>query len=450
MNGEETPKPQPEFISTDPDAPPPLLLRLGAFFKGPGNGIRGRWRGRWPRRILLLALVVVLIYVMQHGIARVRETEVGVQVDNLTGELVLRDRAGYHLFVPYLSQFYVLDRTSQRLDLSWRQGPGGAGRDLKLKTADGSNVSLDMIINFKLIPDKAPQVLRRSGTGLRFAETWIEPFARHVCFSSFGQLTTEEMYDAAKRNERAQESLTELNARLGPYGIEVVSVIPGEFRFYKEYEQVIQEKKLADQQVEEQQAQARASLQDQERQLVEATKRAETRLASFQGECANRMIQAEADANKVRREADGRYSATVLSADASLYSADKQATGTKATLLAEADGMEQMRRALAGDGGLGMIGLEYAKRLGHIRFSATPITREPSIHQFAMDAGALAAGSAEAARAAAQGPSVGRPPETPQPAPGVPPAAQRGAAGAPPAGPPPQRGAAVGPPAGTP
>src|SRR5205085_264251 len=99
---------------------------------------------------------------------------------------------------------YVLDKTIQRLDLNWKQTGSGAGRDLKLKTADGSNVSLDVVINFKLIPEKAAEVLRHSGQAMRFSDIWLEPFVRQVCLSAFGQLSTEEMYDAAKRDEKAQ------------------------------------------------------------------------------------------------------------------------------------------------------------------------------------------------------------------------------------------------------
>jgi len=417
---------QPEGVGPEP-GPTPLLPRLWSAIREMGLFCPTHWlANRWVRRTALLVILVLLLVVMSQGIAHVRETEVGVQVDNLRGELALKERAGYHIHIPYLTTFYVLDKTIQRLDLSWRQGPGGVGRDLKLKTADGSNVSLDMVINFMLIPDKAAEVLRRSGPGTSFTKTWIEPFARHVCFSWFGQLTSEEMYDAAKRNERAQAAVKEMNEKLGPYGIAVVAVIPGEFRFYKEYEQVIQEKKLADQQVEEQQAQARSAEQDQIRQIVEATKKAETRLAAFEGECANRLIQAEAEANKMKREADGQYAATKLAADGAFYSDSQDAVGQKALLLSEAEGLEQMRKAMAGDGGLSMIGREYAKHLGSIRFSATPIARDPWIQQFAVQPSAAAAATvapAKSSSAAQEGavPSGGATPSLPPRSPPSPP-----------------------------
>ena len=356
----------------------------------------------WPVRTLIatavaISLILAALAILRHGFAHVRESEVGVLADNLRDKLILKDRVGYHFYLPYLANFYILDKTLQKLSLTWDQGPGGqAGRDVKLKTVDGNNVSLDITINYKLIPKMAVEVLSGSGMGTRFAEIWVEPFARHCCFAAFGRLKTEELYDATKRDEMAQDTLKAMNENLMPHGIEVITVIPGEFRFYREYEQVIQEKKLADQQVEEQQAQAREAFEVQERQLIEARKKAEVRLATVEGENTNKLIQAQAETAKVKREAEGQSRFTMVAADSSLYSTTKQAESRKATLLAEADGMEQLRRAMAGDGGVGMVGLEYAKRLNTIRFAGTAVTKQPTIQQLSIQ-------PAEAAVAASPG-----------------------------------------------
>jgi len=329
-------------------------------------------------------LVVFSLALIRQGLGRVNENEVGVMVHNVTGRIVLQEREGYYLFLPYLTSFYVLDKTIQRLDLSWAQAPGRTSRDLKLKTSDGSSVSFDISINFKLVPSEAVHVLRRSGVGYRFAEVWIEPFARHVCLATFGQLTTEAMYDAGQRNERAQMALLQLNDLLSPHGIEVIAMIPGEFRFYQEYEQVIQEKKLADQQVEEQQSHAKALVQDQARQLVEAEYKALVQIATAQGESTNRLIQAQAEADTIQREADGYRATKRLDADGAFLTASSLAEGRRASLLAEASGLEQRRQALTGEGGLNLVGLEYAKRLEGVRLIGTPIAREPFVQQFAV------------------------------------------------------------------
>ncbi|HOL95034.1 MAG TPA: SPFH domain-containing protein [bacterium] len=339
---------------------------------------------KWIRLAFVLAVAAFVIAVMREGIVHVRENQVGILVNNLTGELQLKDRVGYHLFAPGLADFYVLEKTIQKMDLAWSAQRGGPPRDIKLKTRDGSNVSLDITLNFKLMPEKAVTVLTRSGPGMQFVHLWLESYARHISLETFGELSTEEMYDAQHRNAKAEECLNKINRSLNPQGIEVIAFIPGAIRFYEEYETVIQEKKLADQQVEEQQAQARAALQDQQRRIVEEQKKADVQLRQVEGENLNRIIHARAEAEKTQLSAEQYFQTTLLLADAALYSASASAEGIRANKTAEAEGMEKIREALAGEGGLGIIGLEYARRMNDTRFSGTPITRDPHIQQFSV------------------------------------------------------------------
>jgi len=71
----------------------------------------------WPVRKLLgtaigLCLAIFLLAVALQGVAHVREGQVGVMVNNVTGNLGLRERVGYYCFCPYLARFYLLDKTS--------------------------------------------------------------------------------------------------------------------------------------------------------------------------------------------------------------------------------------------------------------------------------------------------------------------------------------------------
>jgi regulator of protease activity HflC (stomatin/prohibitin superfamily) len=339
---------------------------------------------KWIRVAVLLAVIAFALAWVRHGVVHVRENQVCVMVNNLTHNLELKDSTGYHFFIPYLTDFYIFDKTVQKMDLTWSTQMGSTPRDIKLKTRDGNNVSLDITLNFKLIPEKAVTVLTHSGQDMQFAELWLESYTRQICLETFGELSTEEMYDALHRNAKAQECLVKINHLLEPQGIEVIAFISGDIRFYREYENVIQEKKLADQQVEEQQSQALASLSDQKRRIVEEQKKAEVRLQDVEGENKNRMIKALSDAMKTRLSAEQSYQTQLRLADALLYSASASAEGLRATKIAEAEGMEKLRESLIGEGGLGIIGLEYTRRLNEIRFSGSPITRDPHLQQFSV------------------------------------------------------------------
>lgn len=349
---------------------------------------------RLVRWVLAMALIVLAMGVGRHGVVRVHEHQVGVQVNKLRGTLTLKPRVGYHVFVPYFVRMYVFDKTIQRIELTWAQR-AAAPRDVKLKAADGSQVSLDVTVEFKLLADRAVRVLQRSGPGQRFAELWLEPLIRHHALIAFGNLTMEELYDAAKRAEKADFLQRVMNEQLETEGVEVIAVIPGEFRFYAEYEKVIQEKKLADQQVEEQQAQARAAQEDQERRLVEKRNEIEAQRAAFEAEMDARLAQARAEAEKRRRETDGQYRRTRLQAEARLYAMQKQAEAALEKGQAEAEGLVLKREAMRGEGGRNRVALEYARQLQKTRITGTPITREPSVRQFAVESAEAAAAGGE-------------------------------------------------------
>jgi hypothetical protein len=104
------------------------------------------------------------------------------------------------------------------------------------------------------------------------------------------------------------------------------------------------------------------------------------------------LLQADADADRIKREADGYFTTKTFESDGAFAKAENLAKGQRAMLLADAEGMEQRRLALTGEGGVNLVGLEYAKRLAGVRFSGTPIAREPQVQQFSVQPASPAAG----------------------------------------------------------
>ena len=336
------------------------VQRFGAGLLGLRASPRARRAALWTATVGLAAAL------LWGSLVRVREGEVGVLVNNLTGSLHVEEQVGYRLVVPWAFSFYRLDRRVRAVSMT-EQGGGGfdAGDAVKIKTADGSNVSIDLQANYRLLPGSAAGVLRDSGQGGAFGELWVRSAVRAMAAREFGKLTTEQVYDSTLRNERAQSALIALNEELAPRGLEVVALVPQDFRFYKEYEEIIKKKKLADQEVEEQQAQARLAVEEQNKQVGAARYAATAKIKTAEGE-----------ADKVRAEADGYVQRVRLDAEASLLTATKKAEGALAIGLAEAQGMAEAARAVNGPGGVNLVALEYAKQLGKIGFTGVPVTQE--------------------------------------------------------------------------
>ncbi|MFQ3271702.1 MAG: regulator of protease activity HflC (stomatin/prohibitin superfamily), partial [Lentimonas sp.] len=272
--------------------------------------------------LLLIALVALTIFLMVNfRVQRVTGTEVGIKVNNVTGEITVIAESGTNIYNGLLNSFHLLDMTVQRLEMVSESGRGQrSGRDdLRIKTVDGSDVFLDLTINYQLRRDMVEAVVTTSGLEDAYKYKWVRDYSRSVCRSVFGEMTTEEFYDASVRDQKSQLAMAELNGLLKPYGIEVSSVIAEKFSFHQEYEERIRAKKLADQEVEEQVSKANAARQNQIFREVEATKKKEVVLASYDGEMQKLLVEATANAERDIRNAEAYVIDTELGADAEFY-----------------------------------------------------------------------------------------------------------------------------------
>ena len=350
-----------------------FIARLPSGLSRALAALRERWSSRRFRLcVYVVAGLASAAVVTWSAVHRVREGEVGVIVNNLNGAVGVDDRVGYHFVVPWVQTFHRLDRRVQGLTMAERSGQGfGGGDAVRIKTSDGSNVSLDIQVTFRLVADKAGVVLRTAGPGLAFRDLWVRSAVRSAAAEQFGHLTTEQVYNAKMRADQAREVVQTLNRRLLGYGVEIVEVVAQDFRFYKEYEAIIKKKKLADQEVEEERAKARLALQEQYKQVAAATFSAQAKVATARGE-----------AERTKAAADGYVQRTRIEAEGKLVTAEKKAEGLLAVGLAEAKGLALRAAAMGGGNGINLVALEYARRLGNIKFTGVPVLQDGRIGQY--------------------------------------------------------------------
>ena len=328
-------------------------------------------------------LIVVAVSTVRFG--RVTGEEVGIQLDRMNGKITVISQSGVKLYNGLLSDFYVLDRTLQTLDMAQDVTRGDRMRkdDLKIKTVDGSDVYVDLKIQYKISPEMAEEVILTSGPGDAYKRKWARDYMRSMCRNYLGELTTEEFYDSSKRDARLVLAKQEANEKLREFGVVIDSiVIPKRPQFYKEYEQMIKKKKLADQGVLEEQSKAMAAKQKQQTLIVKETNVKNVAVEQFSGQMQQKIIQAEAEAERSRKQADAYFEEHTVAADATLYRMKKEATAILARKSAEADGIMALRKALAGEGGRNMVKLEYARKLKNIAIIGKPFTIQSSIERF--------------------------------------------------------------------
>ncbi len=304
--------------------------------------------------------------------------EVAVVVNNLTGGIKLVNRAGAVLYYPFIQDIYILDKREQVLKMTSAEidDKHPQGNPLIVKSIDGGDVVLDIQIQYMLKPDFATHIVQNSGVGDIYKTKWLYDYARTICYYCYGELTLDAFPIASQRDIKAQKAREEINKMLDPHGFYVSSINLTDYRYYREYAEKIQERRLADKEVEEQKTRAAAARENQRKVVVEETKKMEVEVARFKGECDKRIMDARGSAEAKKQDADAYHIRLRFEADAEFERLAKESEAVLATVRTEAEGVLLLRRALEGEGGRNMVRLEYAKRLKQAIVRSTPIIRQ--------------------------------------------------------------------------
>jgi regulator of protease activity HflC (stomatin/prohibitin superfamily) len=254
------------------------------------------------RSVLIIAALVCLQAFSGCVLYSTDSTEVGVRTRKfaLIGKKGVEDKVyapgSTYFFLPFINDWHTFDTKLQNLEMVFERSRGDRRTqdDLLFKTIDGNDISLDVIIAYRLDAQKAPYILQNVADDDRtLREKIVRTIARSKPRDIFGELTTEEFYVADKREAQSQRAKDVLQEMLGPLGIVVEKVLTKDYRFNKEYQKAIEDKKVADQQVQKNKSAQHAALEEYKRKLEEA----------------------KGEVNKMIADADGTYRKAKIEAD---------------------------------------------------------------------------------------------------------------------------------------
>lgn len=260
--------------------------------------------------------------------------------------------AGATYFFPaFITDWHTFETKLQNLRMSKVPGEDGQVDDVEFKTVDGNDISVDVTVTWRIDPQKAPHVLQRVGESTEdVQERLVRPAARAYVRDALNRLRSEDFYVADKRFAAAEEARTLLTNALVPEGVVVEQVILGEHRFHPAYEEVIRDKKLAEQNAEKLKSEASAALEEAKRNLESA-----------RGRVAQQIAKAKGELEQAR-----------LAADAALVRSKNEGEAILAESKARAQGIEKENAALAGAGGRTMVKLRIAEALQGKRIIMVP------------------------------------------------------------------------------
>ena len=96
-----------------------------------------------------------------------QSTEVGVRTKKIAwGKNGVEQRiyppGSTYFFLPLINDWHTFDTKLQNIEMTFnaRSGDIQARDDLLFKTIDGNDISLDVIVSYRIIPEKAPYILQ--------------------------------------------------------------------------------------------------------------------------------------------------------------------------------------------------------------------------------------------------------------------------------------------------
>jgi regulator of protease activity HflC (stomatin/prohibitin superfamily) len=295
--------------------------------------------------------VIPLVLAFSAGCTATTEsTEVGVRVVRASpfGVRGVEPEAympgGTYFFVRALSDWYVFDTALQNLVMVRETGEGARTGDdsLRFKTIDGNDVSVNVTVSWRIDPTAAPRILQFIGEDTRTVEEkFVRPVSRAVIRDLLNQLSSEAYYQADRRFVIAEDAKERLNTIFVHEGVVIEQVLLGEHRFNQDYEQIIRDKKVAEQESERLVSETEAASEEMKRDLETAKGGVSKALEAAGGQAAQRRIEA----------------------DAIYFERQQQATAILAEKQARAQGLTEQARAMSGAGGEAMVKLAIARAL---------------------------------------------------------------------------------------
>lgn len=305
----------------------------------------GLLQNKWVQRFLFFVVIVFIF--SSTFLVYVQPNEYGIKVVKIGAERGVHKEIfgpGYHWVTPFgIQQMYKLPRDLQVLELT--NYPESAARRSRIQkaahiqTSDGFFVDVDVSILYFI---KDPyKVFTMIGPGTSFEDNGIIPKTEPVLKETLGELTTEDMYNSPLRVQKIIMAREKLNQELEPKGLEVAQLLVRYFTYSPEIQKNIEEKKLKDQHVFKNQAEARAA---------------------FEGANLKKVIQ-EGEMNIAIKLSEGKAYITRRKAEKELYVRRMHAKADLLIKLAEAKKTELRNTALQGAGTDRMVGLKMAKAL---------------------------------------------------------------------------------------
>lgn len=281
---------------------------------------------------------------------------------------------GLHVVIPGYQRLHVFPRDIQVLDLNDAEvahvnsDRAAARREdyrvapaIRIQTSEGYQVTVDVSVIYRVVDPY--EVVTQVGAGRTYETKVVARRADKILRQTLGKLDAEDFYNDALRIRMAEETRRELADDLQNWGIQVWGVLIREYTYDQRYQNAIEQRKIQDQNVFKNQAEAFSASKEAEKNRVLAEGKARVDVELERGRSEVRKIAAEADN----------------------YYRTRVAEGGLLVALAEAEGTKLENAALQQAGASNIVGLEMAEAMEGTRVIVVSTTGQGAVNPLDLD-----------------------------------------------------------------
>lgn len=282
---------------------------------------------------------------------------------------------GLHLVIPGYEKLHTFPRDLQVLELNDTEmahinsDDAAARREdflvapaIRIQTSEGYQVTVDVTVLYRVVDPY--RVVTEVGAGKIYETKVVARRADKILRQTLGKLDAEDFYDDDLRIKMTEETRRELTTDLEVWGIQVWGVLIRDYTYDERYQNAIEQRKIQDQNVFKNQAEAVAASQEAEKNRVLAQGKATIDVELERGRAEVRKITAEGDS----------------------YHRTRLAEGDLLVALAEAEGTRLENDALQQAGASNIVGLEMAEALQGTRVIVVSTTGQGAVNPLDLDA----------------------------------------------------------------
>jgi len=259
---------------------------------------------------------------------------------------------GTHLLIPGYERFHVFPRKLQLMEFNDDRLQASAEADyapsIHIQTSEGYRVVVDVSVLYRIADPY--KLITSVGPGRLYVTALVLPRADQVLRQKLGELNAEQFYAGALRRQKALECAELLTKELEPAGIQVWGVLVRHYSYDERYQEAIEQRKIQDQMVFKNRAEAIAASEEAEK---------------------NRVL-AEGKATIDVEQQRGRSEVAKITADYDLYSRKRVAEGDLLVELAKAESKRLENDALSAGGASNLVGLKMADAVRNTQVIIVP------------------------------------------------------------------------------